>query len=188
MASIDGNAFEIERRFIQLKFNTNMPDDTTLGWDNDPNTVVNGNTDGETLIYNVAMGASFLQSSGSLWFKQALPNTWIEMGGATSVASNVVSYTIPAGNTQLFYTLDLTNNQNFEFTIDTIHGSDRSLAKVAVLWADPDMEQNEFSFLGHNIKIDIVASESAGDCLLNITNDESTSVTVKVKVEAFAAL
>ena len=188
MADAVNNSFEIERRFIQLKYNTNMPDSTTLGWDEDPNTVSNGNTGGETLIYNVAMGASFLQSNGALWFKKSLPNTWIEIGGSTSVASNVVSYTIPTGNTQLFYTLDLSNNQNFEFTVDTIHGTDRSFAKVAVLWADPAMEQNEYSFLGHNIDIDIVASESSGDCLFNITNNEASDVTVSVKVEAFAAL
>lgn len=188
MASIDGNAFEIERRCIQLKYNTNMPDDTTLGYDGNPNSVVNGNTDGESLIYNVAMGSTFLQSSGKWWFKKSLPNTWIEIGGATSVASNVVTYTIPTGNTQLFYTLDLSNNQTFDFTIDTIHGTDRSYAKVAVLWADPDMEQNEYSFLGHDIDIDIVASESSGDALLNITNNEATDVTCSVKVEAFNAL
>jgi len=188
MASIDGNAFETERRFIQLKYNTNMPDNSTLGYDGNPNSVTNGANGGETLIYNVALGASFLQSSGELWFKKSLPNTWIELGGSTSVASNVVTKTIAAGATELFYTLDLSNNQNFDFIVDTIHGSDRSLAKVAVLWSDPEMEQNEYSFLGHNIHIDIVASESGGNCLFNITNDEATSVTVSVKVEAFSAL
>lgn len=188
MASIDGNAFETERRFIQLKYNTNMPDDTILGYDGNPNLVVNGDTDGQTLIYNVAMGASFLQSSGSLWFKKSLPNTWIEIGGSTSVASNVVSYVIPAGNTQLFYTLDLANNQNFDFIVDTVHGTNRSLAKLSVLWSDPSMEQNEYSFLGNYIDIDIVASESSGDCLFNVTNNEASDITVTVKVDAFNAL
>jgi len=188
MASIDGNAFETERRFIQLKFNTNMPDSSTLGYDGNPNSVTNGANGGETLIYNVALGASFLQSSGALWFKKSLPNTWVELGGSTTVASNIVSYVIPAGNTQLFYTLDLANNQNFDFIVDTVHGTDRSLAKVSVLWSDPSMEQNEYSFLGHNIHIDIVASESGGNCLLNITNNEATDVTVIVKVDAFNAL
>lgn len=188
MASIDGNAFEIERRCIQLKFNTNMPDDTTLGWDNDPNTVSNGNTDGESLVYNVAMGSTFLQSNGKWWFKKSLPNTWIEIGGATSVSSNVVTYTIPAGNTQQFYSLDLTNNQNFDFTIDTVHGSDRSYAKHAVLWADPDMEQNEYSFLGHNIDTTVTASGGGTTGVLEITNNEATDITCSVKVEAFNAL
>jgi len=77
MASIDGNSFELERRLIQLKYNTNMPAAVgggVLGFDNDPNTAVNGATSGQTLIYNVALGASFLQSNGTLWYKQELPN------------------------------------------------------------------------------------------------------------------
>jgi len=123
MADAVNNSFEIERRFIQLKYNTNMPDSTILGYDSDPNAVTNGANGGETLIYNVAMGASFLQSTGALWFKSGLPNQWIEIGGSTTVASTIATYTIPAGNTQLFFTLDLANNQTFEFIVDTVHGT-----------------------------------------------------------------
>jgi len=189
MAQIDNIAFEVERRQILLKYSTNLADGiSTLDWDADPNTVVTGNSAGETLLANVALGANYVESNGNLWFKYALPNSWRQVGGATSVASNVVTKTIAAGATELFYTLDLSNNQNFDFIVDTIHGSDRSLAKVAVLWSDPDVEQNEYSFLGHNIHIDIVVSESGGNCLFNITNDEATSVTASVKVEAFSAL
>lgn len=188
MADAVNNSFEIERRFIQLKYNTNMPDETILGYDSDPNAVTNGANGGETLIYNVAMGASFLQSTGALWFKSGLPNTWIEIGGSTTVASNVVTKTIAPGATELFYTLDLANNQTFEFIVDTVHGTDRSLTKMSALWADPDFEQNEYSFLGHNIHSDVVALENGGNCLFNITNNEAESITVSVKVEAFAAL
>lgn len=188
MASIDGNAFEIERRQIQLKFNTNMPDETILGYDGDPNVVVNGNTAGESLIYNVAMGATFLQSSGSWWFKQALPNTWIQVGGATSVASNVVTHVIPAGNTQQFYSLDLSNNQTFEFIMDVVQGTDRSVTKLSLLWSDPDMDYNEYSILGHNIRVDFEPSESGGNAIIEVTNNEASDVTVTMKVEAFSAL
>lgn len=188
MADAVNNSFEIERRFIQLKYNTNMPDETILGYDGDPNSVTNGANGGETLIYNVAMGASFLQSNGTLWFKQSLPNTWIQMGGAAVVTSNVVTKTIAAGATELFYTLNLANNQNFDFIADTIHETDRSMAKIALLWSNPEMEDNEYSFLGKDIKIDFVATESAGDALINITNDEATEVTVALKVQAFNAL
>lgn len=188
MASINGNAFEIERRQIQLKFNTNMPDDTILGYDGNPNSVVNGNTDGESLIYNVAMGATFLQSNGNWWFKQALPNTWIQVGGATSVASNVVTYTIPAGNTQQFYSLSLANNQNFEFIMDAVQGTDRSLTKISLLWANPNMEFNEYSILGHHIRLKFEPSESGGNAIIEVKNNEASSVTVTMKVEAFNAL
>lgn len=188
MASTTQNFFELERRFIQLKFNTNMPDDTILGYDGDPNIVVNGATSGETLIYNVAQGASFLQSSGALWFKQALPNTWVQLGGATSVASNVVTHVIPAGNTQQFYSLDLSNNQTFEFIMDVVQGTDRSVTKLSLLWSDPDMDYNEYSILGHNIRVDFEPSESGGNAIVEVTNNEATDVTVTMKVEAFSAL
>lgn len=188
MASIDGNAFETERRFIQLKFNTNMPDETILGWDNDPNTVVNGNTDGETLIYNVAMGASFLQSDGTLWFKKTLPNTWIEVGGATSVASNVVTHVIPAGNTQQFYSLALGNNQSFEWVVDTTATAGTALSKLSSLYNDPDMVFNEFSMLGYDVDMDINITASGTDCNFAITNNEATSITCSVKVDALNAL
>jgi len=188
MASIDGNAFEIERRFIQLKYNTNMPDDTILGWDNNPNTVSNGNTDGETLIYNVAMGASFLQSNGKLWFKKSLPNTWIEIGGSTSVASNVTTYVIPTGNTQQFYSLALSNNQNYEWTVDTTATTGTSLSKFSSLYNDPDMVSNEYSFLGEVVDMDVDITASGTNCNFSITNNEAASITCSVKVEAFNAL
>jgi len=62
------------------------------------------------------------------------------------------------------------------------------LAKMSALWADPVMEQNEFSFLGQLIDTDVVISEDSGNCVFNITNNESTAITVKVKAEAFNAL
>lgn len=188
MASIDGNAFEIERRQIQLKYNTNMPDDTILGYDGNPNNVVNGDTDGQTLIYNVAMGATFLQSSGAWWFKSALPNTWIQIGGATSVNSNVVSYTIASGATQQFYSLDLANNQSFEFVVEAVQGTDKSVTKISLLWADPAMEFNEYSILGHHIRFDFEPSEDSGNAIIEVTNNEASSITVTMKVEAFNAL
>lgn len=189
MATIASNAFEIERRFIQLKYNTNLPSNTTLGWDSDPNTVTNGATEGQTLVYNVAMGASFVQSNGALWFKSALPNTWIQMGGATTVASNVITYTIPSGNTQLFYTLALANNKNFEWTVNSTLGASLSLAKISGLYNGTAMTWNEYSFLGENFDTDILIAVSGGThCTFSIKNNEATSITVSVKVEAFNAL
>lgn len=191
MASIDGNAFEIERRSIQLKFNTNMPEAVgggILGYDGNPNLVTNGANSGETLIYNVAQGATFMQSNGTWWFKKSLPNTWIEIGGATSVASTIASHTIAAGNTQQFFSFDLANNQTFEFIMDAVQGTDRSVTKISLLWSDPAMDYNEYSFLGHNIHIDFEALESGGNALISVTNNEATDVTVTMKAEAFNAL
>jgi len=190
MASIDDNAFEIERRSIQLKYNTNMPSGGTLGWDNCPNDVSNGNTDGETLIYNVALGATFLQSNGKWWFKKSLPNTWIEIGGSTSVASNVVTKNIAAGNTEEFYSLDLSNNTSFEWVADTTNSGTggNSLSKLSSLYHNSAMTSNEYSFLGENIDMDITITASGTNCIFEITNNEASTITSSVKVEAMNAL
>lgn len=190
MATIENNAFEIERRCIQLKFNTNMPGGGTLGYDGNPNNVVNGNTDGETLVYNVAQGSTFLQSSGEWWFKKSLPNTWVEIGGATNVASNVVTHDIPSGNTQEFYSLDLGNNKSFEWVVDTTNlgTGGTSLSKLSSLYNDPDMFSNEYSFLGDNMDMAIDITASGTDCVFEITNNEASTLTCSVKVEAMNAL
>jgi len=188
MATIESNAFEIERRSIQLKFNTNMPGGGTLGYDGDPNSVTNGATLGQTLIYNVAMGATFLQSNGSWWFKKSLPNTWIQIGGATSVASNVVTYTIPAGNTQQFYSLDLGNNKVFEWVVDTEATSGNSLSKLSSLYNNAAITFNEYSFLGEDVDMDINITASGTNCLFTITNNEASAITCSVKVEALNEL
>jgi len=190
MASIENNAFEIERRCIQLKFNTNMPGGGTLGYDSDPNGVTNGANSGETLIYNVAQGSTFLQSNGKWWFKKALPNNWIEIGGATNVASNVVTHDIPAGNTQQFYSLDLSNNKSFEWVVDTTNlGTDAtSLSKLSSLYSDPNVFSNEYSFLGENMEMVIDITAAAGNCVFEITNNEAETIRCSVKVEALNEL
>lgn len=190
MASIENNAFEIERRCIQLKFNTNMPGGGTLGYDENPNNVVNGANNGETLIYNVAQGSTFLQSNGKWWFKKSLPNNWIEIGGATNVASNVVSHDIPSGNTQQFYSLDLGNNKSFEWVVDTTNlgTNSTSLSKLSSLYSDPDMFSNEYSFLGEDMAMDINITASGTNCVFEITNNEASTINCAVKVEAMNEL
>ena len=188
MAKIDNLQFEIERRAIQLKFNTNMPDDTTLGYDGNPNSVVNGNTDGETLIYNVAVGATFFQSDGTWWQKKALPNTWEEIGGTGSTTGEIVSYTIPSGNTQTFYTLSLSNNTGFDFSVISTMGTVREKSKIDAMYdANSDsMIDNTYSFLGNDpLDIDINIYSDSGNCIMEITNNEASDVTCQAQLITF---
>ncbi len=60
MATLDSLQFEMERRIVLLHRDTSMPDDTQLGYVGDPNSVINGNTPGETLLYNAPSGTKFL--------------------------------------------------------------------------------------------------------------------------------
>jgi len=189
MAKIDNLQFEIERRAIQLKYNTNMPDETTLGYDGDPNAVVNGNTSGETLIYNVALGATFFQSDGTWWQKKALPNTWEEIGGATPTTGQVISRTIAPSNTEIFYILDLTNNQSFDFTVLSTMGAIRERSKLDAMYtADTDeILFNTYSFLAKNAPLDVVINiySDSGNCILEITNNEASDVDCEVQLMTF---
>lgn len=186
MASIDGNSFELERRSIQLKYSTNLPDDTTLGYDSDPNLVTNGANAGETLIYNIPIGASFLQSNGTLWYKQQLPNKWVIIGGSTTTLnSTVVTKTIASGDTERFYTLDLDNNKNFEFVVDTTFDGSKSLSKHSVLYTGGEVLANEYSFLGGVFDYDITFTASGTDCLVDVANNEAAEIICSIKVETF---
>lgn len=81
MPTTDELGFEVERRVIIFHKDTTMPDDTQLGYTGDPNNVINGNTPGETLLYNSPSGSKYLDkgltpherwtkvedSAGGLW-------------------------------------------------------------------------------------------------------------------------
>lgn len=94
MADSDTNWFEIQRRVVLFKATTTMPDDTQLGYDGNPGSVVNGNTPGETLLYNSPQGTLYQQSNGVMWRKQLMQNTWVELG---SSSSETITHVLPRG-------------------------------------------------------------------------------------------
>lgn len=85
MVTTESNSFEIERRIILFKPTTTLPDESTLGYDGDPNDVINGNTAGETLICNCPINTRYSESDGSEWTKRALQNTWVKLGSTTLI-------------------------------------------------------------------------------------------------------
>jgi len=66
MPTTDQLGFEVERRVIILHRDTSMPDDTQLGYIGDPNNAINGNSDGETLLYNSPSGTAYIDKGSSL--------------------------------------------------------------------------------------------------------------------------
>ena len=84
--------FELQRRVVLFNPNTTLADTTQLGYDGDPNDVINGNTPGETLIYNSPMGTRYQESDGTQWFKGSMPNTWYKF-----------LTTATTGDTETFY-------------------------------------------------------------------------------------
>jgi hypothetical protein len=60
MATLSEMGFEIERRGIIFHRDTSMPDETQLGYSGNPNNVSNGNTPGESLLYNCPSGTTYI--------------------------------------------------------------------------------------------------------------------------------
>lgn len=88
--TLQGLQFEIERGSKLLKSTTTLPDETPLGYDGDPNLVINGNSQGDTLLFNAPLGTGFIQQSGTAWMKVDNNNggVWVEnfgSGGGTEV-------------------------------------------------------------------------------------------------------
>ena len=80
MADSVTNAFEIERRGIMWTPLITLNDGvTSLGYDGDPNNVIDGNTPGESWLYSLPTGQFYKQSDATLWWKSEAPNTWINL-------------------------------------------------------------------------------------------------------------
>lgn len=88
MADAVTNAFEIERRGIMWTPLITLNDgETSLGYDGNPNNVIDGNTPGETWLYSLPIGQFYKQLDATLWWKSEAPNTWINLseGGGGEV-------------------------------------------------------------------------------------------------------
>ena len=82
------NQFEIERRVILFKSSTTMPDGTQLGYNDDPNNAVSGETPGQTLIYTCPVGTRYQEDDGKQWIKKTLPNIWNVLGSDSGSGSS----------------------------------------------------------------------------------------------------
>jgi len=136
MATVDSNAFELERRGFQWSMNNTLDDgETSLLYDSNPNSVVDGNTDGETKLHSLLPGATYFQSTGEWWVKTGSPNTWglINIGGSgdtivyelsakttsqvdalSAAIDNIPTFSLPNGSNNIinFFAADLSNNSN----------------------------------------------------------------------------
>jgi len=86
--------FEVQRRIILFTKNTELPDETLLGYEGNPNNVINGATAGQTLIYTCPRGTLYMQiDTGELWVKEAMQNVWVQV----STDPGFTGYTGPTG-------------------------------------------------------------------------------------------
>ena len=152
MADASSNQFELERRALIWGPLTTLNDKvTSLGYDGDPNNVVQGNSDGEDWLYGLPVGQFYKQSNATLWWKTGSPNTWqqVDVGGGlggdvskvgTPVDNQVGVWTGDGtieGTSGLTYSgtaLDVTGNITLTGTVDGINvGTDvaANTAKVS---------------------------------------------------------
>lgn len=89
--------FEIERRAQLFTPNTTMDDanESPLGFNDNPNNAIDGNSIGETLLVSLAVGARYQESNGTQWYKKSNnPVLWEQFGaGSTGVAGEVATKT-----------------------------------------------------------------------------------------------
>jgi hypothetical protein len=104
MATVDSNYFEIQRRGFQWSKNSTLDDGvTSMIWDSDPNNAVSGNTAGETKLVEMPIGAQFMQSTGILWLKTTMPNTWINLNsgsGTVTINPTILTFSLSTANGQ----------------------------------------------------------------------------------------
>ena len=120
MPTTDQLQFEMQRRVILFNSGTTMPDNTVLGYEGNPNSA-NTSTPGQTLLYNSPRGTSYIELvNGNLWYKQQIPNTWINLtSGTVSGTANFSSQ-----NNVVFTTgnQDISGVKNF-YSRPTVNGS-----------------------------------------------------------------
>jgi len=121
MATTDSNFFEIQRRAFRWDANSTLDDGvSSMLWDADPNTVVNGNSPGETKLYSLPPGHLFFESAGVLWLKTASPNTWVDVTGGGSGSSGVAT------------------QENILMRVDPVGGTSPAIGTVVTTQAEYD--------------------------------------------------
>jgi len=102
----------MERRIILFTPITTMPDDTSLGYNGDPNSAVPGNSAGEFLLYNSPNSTRYAEFDASQnvsqeWYKKAQPNIW-EWLGSGDVSIGVIN--VGDGSANVFLSYDASGN------------------------------------------------------------------------------
>jgi Na+-transporting NADH:ubiquinone oxidoreductase subunit NqrA len=121
MPTTDQLQFEMQRRVILFNSGTTMPDNTVLGYEGNPNYAATADTPGQTLLYNSPRGTSYIELvNGNLWYKQQIPNTWINLTSGTQSGTAGTS----SQNNVVFTTgnQDISGVKNF-YSRPTVNGS-----------------------------------------------------------------
>jgi len=102
------------------------------------------------------------------------------------VNTNIVEKTIPSGNTEEFFRLDIGEYESFDWNVKILSDGQRGITKISSLYDGIEMESTEYAFLGKQFDTDVSILASVDDyCEFKITNNESLSIRCSVKVKTF---
>lgn len=104
------------------------------------------------------------------------------------INATLVEKTIPPGETEEFFALDLATYEAFDWNIKTIRLNDsaRRIIKISSLYTGNDIESTKYALLGAILDTQVDISVSTDDhCVLTVTNNESSSIRCSIKLKIF---
>lgn len=183
MATVEQNAFELERRGYQWSMNNTLDDgSTSLLYDNDPNQASNTGTDGEKKLYSLLPGATYFQSNGNLWLKTNTPNTWEQLATQESLLTQDdskisidMSTTTTAPTTVDCFTV--ANNRAAKLVFSCYHESDYMTREILISYYKiktgnvyvQGVSQTQYAILGNGELVDVDLTYNTGKIQLILT-------------------
>ena len=172
MPSTDELQFEMQRRVILFNSGTTMPDNiNVLGYEGNPN-LANTSTSGQTLLYNSPRGTHYIELvNGNLWYKQQIPNTWINLTSGTQSGITGLDLNSYATTINLFNTGSILDNK-----INSLSGSLLNL------------NSNPSGFITGVDLSSYLTSSTASSTYATITNLNSTGNTLNSSITSLSGL
>ena len=104
------------------------------------------------------------------------------------INSRLVEKNIQPGQTEEFFSLDISKYEAFDWNIKTLvlSNGQRGITKLSSLYNDGDVDSTAYAFLGKRFNTDVNIFVSVDDyCRLTITNNESSIIRCTVKLKTF---
>lgn len=102
------------------------------------------------------------------------------------INSRLVEKTIPPGDTEEFFTIDLNNHDSFDWKVKILCGSDIGITKISSLYTNAMIDSTTYAFLGQTFNVITDISVFNGThCRFSITNNEASLIKCSVRLKTF---
>jgi len=96
---------------------------------------------------------------------------------------NTLTKEIEAGTEEVFFTIDLTLTQNFEFTVRYTRGTKNCMMKVLVVYSEGVLDKVEYGIIGYDFKTTVNLEQDSGNFLFKVFNGGTEMVECSSKME-----